>query len=268
MAEILQSKNLATKFQIMLEVAANQPNIQQRDIAKKLGITSQAVSEYVKELIKDGWLGSQGRSRYRVTREGVDWVLRMARQLHSYSAFVSKVVSDISTSTAIAEDDLSIGQSVSLHMRDGLLFASSVISGEGARGVTISEAKQGEDIGVSNIEGVIKLETGKVTIAKVPNVQEGGSRNIDLAQLKGEVDRAKLVGAIGVEALVALKQIDIKPDYAYGVREAAIEAAYCGAPFLVICTEDGVSALVQRLEEESLNYKVVDLRKDGGSNNM
>ena len=262
MAQILKSKNLATKFQILLEVAANQPNVQQKDIAGKLDITSQAVSEYVRELIKDGWLSSQGRSRYRVTREGVDWILRMARQLHSYSSFVSKVVSDISTSTAIADGDLSVGQPVSLYMKGGLLFAAAAVSDKGASGVAVSGARKGEDVGVSNVEGVIKLDMGKVTVGKVPNVQEGGSRSTDLARLKGEVDRAKLVGAIGVEALVALKQIGVKPDYVYGVREAAIEAAYCGLPFLVVCAEDGVSALVQRLEEENLNYEIVDLKKD------
>ena len=113
MAQILQSKNLATKFQIMVEIAAHQPNIQQKDIAPRLGITSQAVSEYVKELIKDGWLSSKGRSRYNVTKEGVDWILQMSRQLHSYAWFVSKAVADISTTTAIADSDLSVGQPVS-----------------------------------------------------------------------------------------------------------------------------------------------------------
>ncbi len=268
MAQVLRSKNLATKFQILLEIAANQPNVQQKDIAGKLDITSQAVSEYVKDLIKDGWLSSQGRSRYRVTREGVDWILRMARQLHSYSSFVSKVVSDISTSTAIADEDLAVGQPVSLYMKDGLLFASSAISDGGARGIATSEARRAEDIGVSDVEGVIKLETGKVTIGEVPNVQEGGSRSTDLARLKGEVDRAKLVGAIGVEALVVLKQIDVKPDYVYGVSGAAIEAAYCGLPFLVICVEDEVSALVQRLQEENLDCEIVDLKKSRESGNM
>lgn len=268
MAQILQSKNLATKFQILLEIAANQPNIQQKDIAKKLNITSQAVSEYVKELIKDGWLSSQGRSRYKVTREGVDWILRMARQLQSYSSFVSRVVSDISTSTAIADGDLSEGQAVSLYMKDGLLFASDIVSDEGARGVTVSEAKKGEDVGVSKVEGVIKLKTGKVTIAEVPNVQKGGSGNTDLARLRKEISEEVLIGAIGAEALVALKRIGLNPDYLYGVREAAIEAAYCGLPFLVVCAEDGVSTLVQRLEEENLDYRIVDLMKDRESTNM
>ena len=262
MAQILKSKNLATKFQIMVEIAAHQPNIQQKDIAPRLGITSQAVSEYVKELIKDGWLSSEGRSRYRVTREGVDWILQMSRQLHSYAWFVSKVVADISTSAAIADRDLSAGQRVSLYMKDGLLLASDVVSDAGAKGIAVTEAKKGQDVGIRSIEGVIKLEPAKLTVGKVPDVQDGGSRSADLARLEREVKEARLVGALGTEALVALMQLDVKPDYVHGVREAAIEAVYCGLSFLVVCSEDKVSILVQRFDEENLHYDIVDLRQD------
>ncbi len=262
MAQILKSKNLATKFQIMVEIAAHQPTIQQKDIAPRLGITSQAVSEYVKELIKDGWLSSEGRSRYKVTREGVDWILQMSRQLHSYAWFVSKAVADISTTTAIADSDLSVGQPASLYMKDGLLFASDVSSDTGAKGIAVTEAKKGQDVGIRNVEGVIKLESAKVMIGKVPNVQDGGSRNTDLARLEREVKEARLVGAMGTEALVALTQIGVKPDYVHGIREAAIEASYCGLSFLVVCSEDKVSILVQRLEEENLGYQIIDLRQN------
>jgi putative transcriptional regulator len=261
MAQILKSKNLATKFQIMVEIAAHQPNIQQKDIALKLEITSQAVSEYIRELIKDSWLSSEGRSRYKVTKDGVNWILQMSRQLHSYAWFVSKTVSDISTTTAIADSDLSVGQPASIYMKDGLLFASEVMGGKGAKGIAVTEAKKGQDVGIGSVEGVIKLESAKVMIVKVPNVQDGGFRNTDLARLKRQVKEAKLVGAIGTEALVALTQIGVKPDYVHGVREAVIEAAYCGLPFLVSCSEDKVSILVQRLEEENLDYEIVDLRK-------
>jgi putative transcriptional regulator len=261
MAQILKSKNLATKFQIMVEIAAHQPNIQQKDIAPRLGITSQAVSEYIKELMKDGWLSSEGRSQYRVTKEGVDWILQMSRQLHSYAWFVSKVVADITTTTAIADSDLAVGQVVALYMRDGLLFASTGVKGKGAKGITVTAAKKGQDVGIRDIQGVIKLEPAKVTIGKVPSVQEGGSRSTNLARLTKEAREAKLVGALGAEAMVALSQIGVKPDYVHGVREAAIEAAYCGLPFLVACSEDKLSILVQRLQEENLHYEIVDLRK-------
>jgi putative transcriptional regulator len=260
-AQILKSKNLATKFQIMVEIAAHQPTIQQKDIAPRLGITSQAVSEYIRELIKVGWLSSDGRSRYKVTKEGVDWILRMSRQLHSYAWSVSKVVADISTTTAIADSDLSAGQPASLYMKDGLLFASDVISGKGAKGIAVTEARKGQDIGIGNIEGVIKLEPAKVMIGKTPNVQDGGSRNTDLARLGKEVKKARLVGALGTEALVALRQIVVKPDYVHGVGEAAIEAAYRGLSSLVVCSDDKVAVLMSRLQEENLDYQIVDLRK-------
>jgi putative transcriptional regulator len=261
MAQILKSKNLATKFQIMVEIAAHQPNIQQKDIAPRLGITSQAVSEYIRELIKDGWLSSEGRSQYKVTKDGVDWILQMSRQLHSYAWFVSKAVADISTTTAIADSDLAAGQPASLYMKDGLLFASRVIRGKGAKGITVTTAKKGQDIGIGNIAGVIKLEPAKVMVGKVPDVRDGGSKSTNLARLEKEVKKARLVGVLGTEALVALRQIGIKPDYVHGVREAAIEAAYCGLPFLVVCSEDKVPILVPRLEEENLDYEIVDLRK-------
>jgi len=262
MAQILKSKNLATKFQIMVEIAAHQPNIQQKDIAPRLGITSQAVSEYIRELIKDGWLSSEGRSRYRVTNEGVDWILQMSRQLHSYAWFVSKAVADISTTTAIADSDLNVGQHASLFMKDGLLFASKAIRAKGAKGMVVTQAKKGQDVGIRNIEGVLKLEPARVIIGKVPNVQDGGSSRTDSARLRQEVKKSRLVGTIGTEALVALLKTGVKPDYVHGVREGAIEAACCGLPFLVVCSEDNVSILVQRLEEEDLDYSIVDLMKD------
>jgi putative transcriptional regulator len=261
MAQILKSKNLATKFQIMVEIAGHQPNIQQKDIAPRLGITSQAVSEYIREMIKDGWLSSEGRSRYKVTKEGVDWILQMSRQLHSYAWLVSKVVADISTTTAIADSDLAIGQRASLYMRDGLLFASDVISAKGAQGTTVTEAQKGQDVGIRSVEGVIKLEPAKVTIGKVPNVQDGGSRSTDTAQLRRQLRKVGLVGTLGTEALVALTRIGAKPDYIHGVLEAAVEAAYCGLPFLVVSSDDRISILMQRLEEENLGYEIVDLRK-------
>jgi putative transcriptional regulator len=146
-------------------------------------------------------------------------------------------------------------------MKDGLLFASDVVSGKGAKGIAVTDAKKGQDVGIGNVEGVIKLEPAEVTVVKVPNVQDGGSSSVNFARLKKEIREARLVGTMGTEALVALTQLGIKPDYVYGVRESAIEAAYCGLPFLVVCSEDKVSILVQRLEEENVDYEIVDLKK-------
>jgi putative transcriptional regulator len=85
MTQVLRNKNLATRFQILVEIAANQPSIQQKDIARKIGVTSQAVSDYISKLEKDGWITSDGRSRYRITKEGVNWMLKSLRELQQES---------------------------------------------------------------------------------------------------------------------------------------------------------------------------------------
>jgi putative transcriptional regulator len=54
MIKILQTKSGVTKFQVLIEIAAHQPNVRQKEIAAKIGITPQAVSEYIKELVNDG----------------------------------------------------------------------------------------------------------------------------------------------------------------------------------------------------------------------
>lgn len=261
MAPELRNKNLATKFQILVEIAANQPNIQQKDIAKKIGVTSQAISDYVNRLEKDGWISSDGRSRYRITKEGVNWVLKSLRELQQYSTNAERVLTNITTSAAIAGTDLKINQTVSLFMKDGLLYAGEYL-GKGANGIATVNAKKGEDVGISDIEGIVELSIGTITILEVPDIQRGGSRITDFTRLKKELRGITFIGAIGIEAIVALKIISTKPDYIYGVPQAAIEAARSGLPFTIICTSSESPALLKNLNNEDLSYTVIDLKTD------
>jgi putative transcriptional regulator len=259
MVEILQNKNSATRFQILVEIAASGPSIQQKSIAVRLGVTPQAISDYIHQLVKENLVVSTGRSHYRVSPKGVNWMLKVLRELRSYSSLVEQAVTNITVCAAIAESDIEQGQAVGLKMKDGLLFATSQPNG-GARGIAVSSVSQGEDVDVSNIEGLVELTSGSVTILQVPVVQKGGSRQVDLERLQAQVTNNQQVGAIGIEALVALRRVGIEPGYIYGVTEAAIEAAQCGLSFIIVGTDDAIPGLIKRLQEESLNYELVDLR--------
>lgn len=256
--EILRNKNLATRFQILVEIAHSGPNIQQRDIAKRVGVSPQAISDHVRQLVMAGLLISDGRSRYKVTSEGTNWIIKVLRGLRDYSGFIEKAVTNISVCAAVAASDLVRGQVVGLNMKDGLLFATEN-PGEGARGIAFSDAKKGEDVGVTNIEGVVTLSKGKVTILSVPTVEKGGARQVDSRRLKTELKRHQQIGAIGIEALISLRQSGIEPRYVYGVVDASIEAAKCGLSFLIICTSDATHSVLSRLEGEGLDYELVDL---------
>ena len=260
MVEILRNKNQATRFQILVAIADSGPNIQQQEIARRLGVTPQAISDYIAQLTEDGLLASGGRSRYKVTNEGINWVIKVQRALRSYIISIEKAITNISVCTAVADHNLAKGQPVGLEMRDGLLFATSHI-GEGATGIAASDAREGEDIGVSNIGGIVELQIGKVTILRIPGICKGGSRKIDLNRLRKEVKGRRFIGAMGIETVVALREVEAD-FHMYGAGEAAIEAANCGLQPLVVCVEDETSGLIKRLEEENVDYELIDITKD------
>ncbi|MDP2731182.1 MAG: winged helix-turn-helix transcriptional regulator [Dehalococcoidales bacterium] len=260
MIEILQSKSSASRFQILVEVAASGPNVLQRSIARKLGITPQAVSEYFRQLQEDGMLIVTDRSGYRVSAGGVNWVLKQLRELNEYISIAARAVTNITVCAAVAESDLSEGQTVGLRMKDGLLFATPNTE-TGARGIAVSAAKQGDDVDITNIEGLIDNPRGSVTILQVPGIDKGGSKQADLKELQFYVEqfnRAQ-IGAIGIEALIALRRLGIDPQYFYGVAEAAIEASHCGLPFLIVCSADAMPGLSKRMQDESVAYQVIDI---------
>ena len=84
---------------------------------------------------------------------------------------------------------------------------------------------------------------------------------MDRRRLKSYVAKSQRVGAIGIEALAAIRQVGIEPQYRYGVTEAIIESAQCGLSFTVACTDDALLDLIRRLEEENLYYDMIDLAR-------
>lgn len=262
MSEILRKKNLTTKLQILVDVATNQPDVQQRDIATRLEISPQAVSDYVRELLSDGWLASDRRSRYQVTPEGVDWIIRELKELQRFSETIQKAISSLSVCAALADCDIEKSQRVGLEMKGGLLFATAN-TGATATGAAMSRARKGDDVGVSDIEGLVTVEVGTVTILRVPSIRHGGSRRADLDRLRKALKGDSLVGAVGLEALAAARRLGVEPTCLYGVSSAVVEAARSGLSPVVICVEDDAPDLIRALEGRSVQYELRDARKRG-----
>ena len=255
--EILQNRN-TTRLQILVDIAAGGPAIQQKEIAAKLGVTPQAVSEHVRRLVAGEMIVSTGRSSYRVSAKGVNWMLKMLRELQGYVAVVQQAVTNITVCAAIADADINQGQPVGLSMKEGLLYATAPVNGQ-AQGIAASSARQGEDIGIASIEGLVDLTRGKVTILQVPGIQKGGSRQVDMKRLEAYLGQNQPVNSIVIEALATLRRAGVAPQHIYGVTEAIIESAQCGLSSTVVCTDDAVLDLLKRLVEDKLDYDLIDL---------
>jgi putative transcriptional regulator len=147
---------------------------------------------------------------------------------------------------------------VSLEMRSGLLYANKK-EGIEASGVVIADALSGEDVGVSDLRGLISLEEGRIVLCKVPRVQNGGSGKVDLSALHSQLARVKNVGCLGIEALVALRKVGREPDIIFGAKEFAVEAAYHGISSVIVSVDEQIPGLLTRLESEGLKYELIDL---------
>ena len=258
MVDVLDNKRAATRLRILVEIAERQPAVSQGEIADAVGVTSQAVSEYIRELVAEGLVEKEARSRYRVTNEGVDWLFRAATDVRRFADHVTEDVLDaMGEDAAIATDEITEGETVTLSIEDGLLHATPGESG-GATAVATTDAAVGTDVGVTGFEGVIDLDPGSVTVYQVPPVRSGGSRAADGERLSSVTDDAELVVASGVEAVVALREADVSPAVTVAAGAVAAAAAERGLTVAVVATTDAVGRVTDVLRDGDVSYEVLE----------
>jgi putative transcriptional regulator len=257
MADVLENQRAATRFRVLVEIADRQPAVSQGEIADALGVTTQAVSEYIRDLVEDGFVRKEGRSRYRTTKEGVDWLLRQADDVQRYADHVTEdVLNSVQEDAAIAVEAVEEGETVSLSVRDGLLHAAPGDAGP-ATGVATDDAGAGEDVGVTGFEGIIDLEPASVTVYQVPPVRAGGSDAVDRDALATAVADVDQVLAAGVEAVVALRRADRPPDGRFAAGDVAADAAARGVETVVVTTPDRIGRVTDPLRDADVAYEVV-----------
>ena len=256
MVDVLENKRASTRFRILVEIAQRQPAVSQGEIADAVGVTSQAVSEYIRELVEEGLVQKEARSRYLVTKEGVDWLLQEARDVRRFADHVTEdVLGSVQEEAAIAKASIEEGGAVSLTMVDGLLHATPGEEGP-ATGVATGDAVTGGAVGVTGFEGIIDLESGTVTVVQVPPVRSGGPDAVNAAALTETCRGADVVAAAGVEAAVALANAGVEPDTAFAAGDVAADAASRGLDVVVVVTADLVGRVTAPLQEQAIAYRV------------
>ena len=255
---ILRSKREVSRLQILVEIAEHQPAVRQQEIAEKLGVTPQAISEYIRELVDEGMVSASGRGNYEVTKSGIEWVLENAESIESYARHIRRdIIQQVSVWTALAAENLKAGDEVGVYMKDGFLYAGK--KSLAATGSVIADAKKDEDVGIARLNGIIEHKEGRVHVCKVPRIQNGGSRRVKKKELLEVTAGAGMVAAVGLEAYIALKNAGRKPDMFFGAREGVIEAAFHGIDCAIVIVEEEFTDFLKRLESVHLSYVIHDL---------
>jgi putative transcriptional regulator len=250
---LLRDKGEFTKFQILLEIMRNQPHIKQKDISDKLGITIQAISKYFKKLSKEGLLeaGSE-RADYHLTPKAVTKLREDVRALENYIIEVKHNLKIEHAWPAIAIEPVKAGQEIGLVMKEGVMYTvppDSVLTQ--ARGIALSDARAGEDLGLRDLHGKVHVKQGKILIVKLPSIRKGGSRATDLKLVKAICEEFKpdRIGVMGAVGRAVLNKLELSADIEFGISRSAAIAASRGLNVFVLVVGRMVNRMIQEIDQ-------------------
>ena len=121
-----------------------------------------------------------------------------------------------------------------LVMNGGVIYTVAS-EGSEAKGTAMEDASPGEDLGLKNLQGKVKVKQGRILIVKLPSIRNGGSRAVDLEKIKAFYNEFKpdRIGVMGAVGRAVLNKLELKADIEFGISRAAAIAASRGLNVLV-----------------------------------
>ena len=141
-------------------------------------------------------------------------------------------------------------------------------AGNEARGTALVDAAPGEDLGLKDLRGKVKLKQGKILIIKLPSIRNGGSRAVDIAKIRSFYDEFKpdRVGVMGAVGRAVLNKLGLKADIEFGISRATAIAASRGLNVFVLVVGRMVNRMVEEIDNVNMKsasdivYEVKDGR--------
>jgi predicted transcriptional regulator len=218
---------------------------QLREIAEPLGLSVQAASHTYRSLARRG-LAELRDGRYRPTVQGVDWLHSAFGEIRDDLAERLDRLHIVRTTRAVAAAPIARGDAVMLSIEDGTLTAQPG-RGRGSRGKAHSSAPAGGLVEVGDLEGIVPLPHGRLTVLAVPSDRIHDPTLVADARRSLAGAPPGLLLAFGLEASHLLGRAAPQRAFVrYGVAPAVQEATRLG----VDCTLVAVDRQLPRLFEQ------------------
>lgn len=246
---LLRDKSRVTRLLVLAELD-REPGMTLSDVARRLGVTVQAVSTYAKALVTDGLLATEGAS-HRVTPRGLQELHEGVRRLRSAIDAVAAPLSVIRTTSAVAAARIKAGERVGLYMHQGDLAARPRHKSP-STGRALRDADAGDEVVLTDLSGLVELTPGRLFVIAVSSPLEGGVARVDLPRLRSLLKessaRADKVGALGTGAAILAKRLG-PVDFEFAADRAAFNAAERGLQVRLFVSRERLPEAMQAFEE-------------------
>jgi predicted transcriptional regulator len=221
------------------------PSARLKDIAGRLGITVQAVSQYVGAMRKEG-LVRESKSGIRPTRKGMQRLQEHFSRLKKEVDGVVQKLSLIDKCVAIAGRDIAGGTPVALVMEDGMLMAYPNQDAS-STGVALEPAVDGDDVLVGDLEGIVDMELGRLLLVEAPSEFDGGSKSADIIRARQSVDGfgPGLIVAGDLVGCALLSKTTPEFFMIHAPVESALSALSKGVDVVFCGTRDSVENMIE-----------------------
>ena len=223
-----------TEMLILAELLTR-PSARLREIASSLGITVQAVSQYMAEMRREGLLSERDGS-LRPTKKGMQIAQEHFIGLKEQVDSVLRRISVIDRCVAIAGKRVRKGEKVGLVMEDGMLMAYPGLKSS-SRGVALEDCEEEDDLLVGRLEGIVDLDLGELLIIEAPSEVDGGSKAANVPRTRAKIESSSpglLVAGDTTGAALLMKAsgelftIHAPVESTMSALSKGVDVAFCG----------------------------------------
>ncbi|MHA2295314.1 MAG: winged helix-turn-helix transcriptional regulator [Candidatus Hodarchaeales archaeon] len=233
-----------TEVLILLELISN-PRLKLKEIADKLDISKQAVSEYLKNSIDEKHHLEKDEGIYKLTYKGVNFLQSELLEAQDFFQEAMNKLSVFKNVTALAKTKIKKNEKLGLFMEEGVLTAYFGRESE-STGISLHSANVNEEVRVGSLKGVVDHEIATIIMIKIPD----RSKYCDFDILTDILDRHsdKKIATLDLVSTAIINKTKIHRDIIYAPIDASMEAVLKGVPVVVLGTDKSLKEV-----EEALN---------------
>ena len=246
--QILRNKTRATQILILYELYIH-PQRTLTGIAQKIGITQQAVSDYMQTMIKQK-LVIKKRGEYQLTMTGIQLLHTEMMELKEAIDKKMQHLRLITQCVAIAKNRVEKHNRVGLVLEQGWLTAIADKKTP-SMGTAHNSAQPGEYVSISELSGILDHSLGKIILFQLPSPLKEPDQKINHTKLIQYLHREAIdkLGVLDVVGKTTLQQLNKTIDFEFGTIHACIDAAERGVSTALFGYDDSIHQTIKTFDE-------------------